>query len=53
MAYWEKTIMYNGSGGDQPPGSYSGETMKEWAISGRAGDTPFKIYGRTVYLPRQ
>jgi hypothetical protein len=48
MAYWEKTIEYYGSGGDQPPGQYPGEVMKEWSIAGRAGDTPFTIYGRTV-----
>jgi len=48
MSYGEATIEYYGTGGDQPPGSYRGETMKEWIIAGRAGDTPFQIYGRTV-----
>ncbi len=51
MAYHEETIKCRGSEFDALPGRYSGEVMKEWVIAGRAGDTPFTIYGRTVYEP--
>jgi hypothetical protein len=33
-----------------PPDS-DNQVVKTWEIAGRAGDTPFTIYGRTVYEP--
>lgn len=42
-----------------PPVGYEGpkstgrkkQVLSEWVVEGRVGDTPFKIYGRTVYEP--
>ena len=52
MVYGSSTIVYYcGSMCGQPAGRYRGQVMKEWVIEGRAGDTPFNIYGRTVYEP--
>jgi hypothetical protein len=49
---WGGDTIYEGSRGNQPAGRYRGQVMKEWVIAGRAGDTPFKIYGQTIYAPR-
>jgi hypothetical protein len=49
---WAGDTEYEGSRGNQPAGRYPGQVMTEWVIAGRAGDTPFKIYGQTVYAPR-
>lgn len=45
--YSSSVIQYWGP----PDGRSRGQVMKTWVIEGRAGDTPFTIYGRTVYEP--
>lgn len=47
--YNSKVIQYWGP----PDGRSRGQVMKTWVIEGRAGDTPFKVYGRTVYEPAE
>jgi len=36
---------------NQPMGQNLGQVMKTWTIQGRVEDTPFVIYGVTVYDP--
>ena len=51
ITYSSPPVEYAGSADGLPDGRYHGQVMKEWVIEGRAGDTPFKIYGRMVYEP--
>ena len=51
-SYGWHPVAYCGSSCGLPTGRYWGQVMREWVLEGRAGDTPFKIYGRTVYEPR-
>ncbi len=49
--YSTSIITYDGSRAGQAAGRYRGQVMKEWVVEGLAGDTPFRICGRTVYEP--
>jgi hypothetical protein len=44
-------VEYSAGATNQPHGRYAGQVMREWVVEGRVGETPFKIYGRTVYTP--
>jgi len=45
-SYSSGAIRYSGLSPDS-----DNQVVKTWEVKGRAGDTPFTIYGRTVYEP--